>query len=250
MAIRRGEYVDPGLIQGHVDYATNLGERMRGSRMPGGFLNFVNEALAHARGAAPHEIADRIREGLARASASGSLDTVEPFLQIAERFDAGTQLTGELTSMAHYIQELAVFRNGKGKIDPEVLAGCIYESAGDVISGRAPFPLMQQVLQVYMGTSGKQVALPPFAGGVRRNLTAAAPAIMEAVNAALPPEQRNPAFLDRMRTSMVGKIGGAVGNGSLKAIEQDVTPLLTHLRGMLSGNPAEARRDLGVLLGA
>lgn len=250
LAIQRGETVNPGEVSMHVDRATRLGEQLRGSRMPANFLSFINTALAQARGSSPAEMPGRIRAALGTAEVRGSMSTVEPFLRIVEQHDAGNQLNLELAAVARYVRDATRARNGGGKIDPELLAASIHEVGGFILDGRATLPMLQQVLGAYMTTSGKTLAMPAFEGRVRKNLTAAAPAIMEAVNAALPPAERDQAFVDSMRTSMRGKVGNLFGADSLEAIEEDVTPLLTHLHGMLSGSPTEARRDMQTLFAA
>ncbi len=244
-AIKRGEPVDPSIMQSHIDKAAALKSKMHGSTLPGFILGPITFALGEAAGAKPAETPDRIREALRSQKAQASLAKIDPYLRVAEQFDVGPQLSAELAAIATRVRDVARVSSVGKKISPDILAQSIYAAVNDIISGRAPMPM----IRAFLSTSGSTVALPPFSVAEKK-LAAAAPAIMEAVDAALPPSQRDEAFLDSMRTSTLAKAGAVTLNGGLRAIKHDVEPLLTNLIAMMPKQTTETRRQLHQLFSA
>jgi|GEM_PF-3357588 len=248
-AIAHGEPVSPADIQPHIDRATTLQAQLQGSELPLNILGPVSAALGAAAGASAAEAPEIIRQAMRSPNVQASLAVADPYLRAAERFDVGPQLGAELGAVAERIRNVARANSAGGRTSPEVLAQSIYSAANEIVAGAAPLPMLREFLNTYASRSGATLSLPPYER-IAKYLETAGPAIMEAVDAALPPDQRDADFLDSMGTTKLAKAGKLTGNGDLRAIRKNVGPLLTELVAMMPRDPVLARQQLHALFSA
>jgi hypothetical protein len=258
MDIVNGDNPNPQVVQTHIDRAIRLNEMFEksGTKLPKGFLSFVNNALVVAGGGDVATAPQRIRAAFQTPEVQRSANIAEAYLKIPEQHEA-SELDEELAAFALKVQDTAITLTAQGRsIDPSKLGWSIHHNAERVVSGKFKSPMIKGILDIYMGQTGKNVTIPAFEDDrgdltkTGKNLTAAAKEIMQTLIALTPEDKRDPAFMAKMTTNFKGAVGGFLGVKKLTAIGNNVGPLIATLGDIFAKTrPAVARKGINRLFG-